>query len=97
MVLLTGFYSEINPDRRGEFLECLRRNEANRWLEEIHLCLEFPARPEEFILAHSMLATPKLRLIVHGRRVSFHDLFSYANAHLSGRRVAIANADIFFD
>ena len=38
-----------------------------------------------------------MRLVAHGRRVTYRDLFDYANRELPGRRVILANTDIFFD
>jgi hypothetical protein len=88
-VLLTAYYPDANPARRAEFVDCLARNAANEWLDAVHVFLEDGARPE--------LIDPKLHLVEHGRRATYGDLFAYANAHLSGCRVAIANADIYFD
>ena len=52
---------------------------------------------EELLSFLGALAAPKLWLISHGRRLTYRELFSFANRHLAGRRVAISNADIFFD
>jgi hypothetical protein len=87
--LLTGHYHDTAQARRDEFLACLRRNVENQSLDEVYVLLEDGARPE---LDHA-----KLRLVDHGRRVTYADLFAYANEHLHGRLVAIANADIYFD
>jgi hypothetical protein len=54
----------------------------------VHLFLEDGRRPD--------LDDPKLRLVELGRRATYRDLFDYANAHLAGRRVVVANADIHF-
>lgn len=40
MILLTGFYHDADSKRRGELLECLRRNVAVERLEEIHVFIE---------------------------------------------------------
>jgi hypothetical protein len=88
-VLLTAYYADPDPARRDELLGCLARNAANELLDEVHVFLENGARPE--------LADTKMHLVELGRRATYGDLFAYANARLSGRRVAIANADIYFD
>ena len=89
MILLTPYYPDADAARRAEFLDCLRRNVANRALDEVHVLLEDDAPPE--------LDAPKLRLVELGRRATFRDLFDYANRALPGRRVVAANADVYFD
>jgi FkbM family methyltransferase len=97
MILLTGFYHDADAGRRSEFQECLRRNLANDWLDEIHVVAEEPWDDGALLTACPLLADPKVRLIPLGRRATFHDLFDYANRCLSGRRIMIANADIYTD
>jgi len=87
-VLLTSYYEDPDAARRDEFLECLRRNVANELLAEIHLFLEDGARPE--------IDDAKLHLVPHGRRATYRELFDYASSTLAGRRVILANADIYF-
>jgi hypothetical protein len=89
MILLTGLYEDPDSNRRKELFECLRRNIENTCLEEIHLFAEDSMSLE--------LRSTKVRVKAHGRRVTYRDLFGYANNRLPGRRVIIANADIFFD
>ena len=91
--MLTAFYEDAAPARREELLECVRRNVADETIEEIHLFLEEALSPE----ARSALAAPKVRLVEHGGRATFRELFDHANANLAGCRIAIANADIYFD
>jgi hypothetical protein len=97
MILLAGFYEDKDARRLGELLDCLRRNLENVWLDEIHLFVEEPVALHELVSRHKLLASAKVRLIEHGRRVTYRDMFAYANSRLRGRRVIIANADIFFD
>jgi hypothetical protein len=87
--LLTCFYADPDPARRAEFVDCLARNASNEAVDEIHVFLEDGTPPD--------IDDDKIRLVDHGRRATYGDLFAYANARLSGRRVAIANADIYFD
>ncbi|HEY2031777.1 MAG TPA: hypothetical protein VGH20_21440 [Myxococcales bacterium] len=89
MIVLAGWYRDRTPARAAELLECVRRNCANPAVSEVHLCLEDGSRPD--------LIDAKLRLLEHGRRLTFRDAFAYANGALAGRRVALANADIYFD
>jgi hypothetical protein len=87
-VLVTVFYADPHAGRRREFLECLDRNTASGLFSEVHVFLEDGRRPQ--------LDHPKLRLVEHGRRATYRDLFDYASVQLSGRRVVVANADIHF-
>lgn len=97
MILLTGFYEDADLKRRGEILECLKRNVANDHLGEIHLFVEGALEVNTLLAVYPPLAAFKVRLIAQGGRVTYRQLFTYANDRLPGRRVIIANADIFFD
>jgi FkbM family methyltransferase len=97
MILLIGFYEDPNPWRRAELLECLRRNVANACLQQIHVFIEHPREHTQLVSAYPVLAADKVQLIAHGRRVTYRDLFEYANRRLPGRSAIIANADIYFD
>ncbi|CAM9618058.1 unnamed protein product [Sphacelaria rigidula] len=44
-----------------------------------------------------MHISAKLRVVELGRRMTFRDAIEYANGHLTGEVVALANSDIFFD
>jgi len=96
MLLLVGFYEDPDPKRRDEIVTCLRHNVANDRFEEVHVFVEEP--PErDVVRAHADLGAAKVRVVAHGRRVTYRDLFAYANQRLAGHRVIIANADIYFD
>lgn len=97
MILLAGFYEDSVRSRMEEYIECLRRNSANPLIAGIRLFLEDPICCADAISKYSELRHRKIELIEHGQRLTFSQLFSYANCHLSGSRVALANADIFFD
>ena len=97
MILLNGFYEDNDTNRQEEFLACLRRNVVNQQINEIHLFVEQPCRVDRLLSKYPSLAADKIRLVEHGRRLTYNDLFTYANTRLGGRRVIIANADIYFD
>ncbi len=97
MVLLTGFYTDEDPARKQELLECLRRNGENTLIHEVHVFLEDPAAERAVATACVESSKLKIRMVQHGRRLSFQDLFEYANRNLAGRRILLANSDIFFD
>ncbi len=91
MILLTGFYHDPDPQRRDELLECIKRNAANDWIDEVRVFIEDATAPETISADH------KVNLIPLGRRVTFRFLFDYANENLQWQTVLVANADIFFD
>src|SRR5436190_544785 len=96
MILLTGFYYDPDPQRRGELIECVRRNAENARIDEVHVFIEDGTDPKTLSLTES-IERSKIRLIELGSRATFRFLFDYANQNFSGRRVLVANADIYFD
>jgi hypothetical protein len=97
MVLLIGLYLDPDAARLGEFLTCLERNVANRAIDEVHVFVEEEINPADLAGRYRLLRSRKVRLVVTGVRVTYAALFAYANCELPGRRVIVANADIFFD
>src|SRR5262249_52484690 len=97
MNLLVGFYNDATPARTEEFIECLRRNAANTHIDQITIFIEDSTSPAEVQTWHPALKHPKMHLIPTGRRLTFKELFEYANRNLTGTDVVIANADIYFD
>ncbi len=91
--LLVGFYPDRSAARTEEFVDCLRRNLATEHIAEVHVFLEEPVD----VKAYPVLRDPKARLVHHGRRLTYHDLFAHANRWLPDRRVILANNDIYFD
>jgi hypothetical protein len=97
VILLAGYYRDQDSGRQEDFLECIRRNVDNDHIAEVHLFVEYAVAANALRKEHSALDGEKIRLVPHGRRVRFSDLFEYANRRLAGQRVIIANADICFD
>src|SRR5580698_4989686 len=99
MILLITLYVDTNIPRCQEFMECVRRNAANPCIDHLHVFVEIPANsPVAGLLpTFPQLGSPKVKLIHFGRRATYQDLFFYANTHLRGQRVIVANADIYFD
>lgn len=97
--LMVGFYRDPDPNRMRELLTCLERNLNNALIDEVHVLVEDrrPGRKYYLVEEHPVLAHPKVRLVDHKRRTSYKDFFDRANQKLAGRRVIIANADIYFD
>lgn len=97
MIVLVGLYLDASAERLREFLTCIERNAANRNIEAVHVFIEDAVDPAGLMTQYPELASPKVRLVLHGRRVTYRDFFDYATRELAGRRVIIANTDIFFD
>ena len=97
MILLVGLYLDPSPERFCELLTCIERNAANRNIAGVHVFIEDMTDPKQLVSCYPQLASPNLRLVAHGKRVTYHDFFTYANRELDSQRVMIANADIYFD
>jgi len=96
--LLVGFYRDAVATRMGELLTCLERNAANALFDAVHVFVEDKrVRRAQVLRDFPILSHPKIRLIDHGQRVSYRDLFDYASCALAGKRIVVANADIYFD
>jgi hypothetical protein len=96
--LLVGFYRDRVAERERELISCLERNVANDLFEAVHVVIE-EKRPRlpQFSRELPILRHPKVRLVDHGRRSRYADMFAHANCELAGRRVVLANGDIYFD
>jgi len=97
MILLVGFYEDAVAARTEEFVECLRRNCANPFIDRVIGFVEVAAAVDDVRARWPSLVHPKLELVAHGRRLSYDFLFELANRCFAGAAVAIANADIYFD
>jgi hypothetical protein len=95
ITLLVGYYQDPDPRRAAEFVECLRRNIANPYIEQVHVFDE--TRTQDLASKVPVLASPKVVIVPSAARMRFTDFFSYANNSLRGKTVATANTDIFFD
>ncbi|HKO99536.1 MAG TPA: FkbM family methyltransferase [Pyrinomonadaceae bacterium] len=96
MILLRSVYEDQDSGRTAELFECLRRNDQNEVFDEIHLFIEESNGAESFGSV-PWFQFRKVVAIPHDGRLTFKTLFKYANQNLAGRKVVIANADIFFD
>lgn len=97
MILLVGLYVDASVARTEEFIECVRRNTSNEHIESITVFLEDSVSSADAQARFPALAHRKVRLVAHGQRLTYAQLFEYANRHFPGVGVIISNADIFFD
>lgn len=94
-------YYTANDERREELAHCLRANLDNPHVTAVHVLAE-SQRDLETALQYARLAAfphrrPKLVTLVVGSRLTYEIAFAYANEHLAGAVVALANADVYFD
>ncbi len=97
MILLVGFYEDADAARTGEFIDCLRRNCANPFIDRVIGFVEMVTTADDVRVRWPSLVHPKLELVAHGRRLTYDSLFELANRRFAGAAVVIANADIYFD
>eukprot|EP01034_Spumella_vulgaris_P035319 gene35319-43546_t len=69
----------------------LTKNLANHAISDVYLLTEIKFDFTHFPNVH------KIHQAVIGHRMTFQDGFRFANEHLRGRVVALANSDIYFD
>lgn len=97
MILLTGYYRDSDERRAGELRECLRRNSGNPAISGLVVFVEDGTAAADVTAVVEEVHRGKVRLVEHGRRVTYEGLFSFAAALPHRQRFVIANADIYFD
>ena len=92
--IIAQYYHAATPDRQIEIEECLRRNLALPNVVHVHVLTEeyIFFDPQRFQVGYS-----KIKQTVVGQRLTFAAAFHYANQHLQGHVVTVANADIYFE
>jgi hypothetical protein len=97
MVLLVGLYFDADRGRQHEFLTCIERNANNRAIAEVRVFVEQKVDRGQLLTEWPQLRSPKVRIEIAGKRLTYRYLFAYANQQVPGRRVIVSNSDIFFD
>ncbi len=90
--LVTVF--NINKDELGPnsvFTQCLEQNLSHFLITKIHIFYQGPSENMPF-----MFTNPKIT-IVPTKRATLDKIFKYIDNNLSGKKVILANNDIFFD
>ena len=92
ITLIIYYCGDSREGRRQEYEECLRRNLANGHIQRIiNLGLD------EVELPAFAQRNPKVISHAINHRMTFRDAFRFANCHLQGPFVGIANLDTFLD
>jgi hypothetical protein len=88
--LFTTYYRTSEQAREEENLRCLVKNIENPLIETIHLVLQGEDLPP-------IPPTDKIRFVPHGKRPTFRELFTMANALEDGVIRMVSNSDIYFN
>jgi hypothetical protein len=88
--LITTYYKASEPEREIENIQCLLNNLNHPLISTIHLFLQDDGFP-------NIAKNAKLKLVAHGKRPTFNDLFSFSNSLHSKSIKIVANSDIYFD
>jgi len=89
--LCISLYPEKDTKRYEELMFCLHQNINLSEIKKIHIF-------DEGVTHSSLQAlSPKISIYPIYERPTYHDFFKFANEHLIGEKVIIANSDIFFD
>lgn len=91
-VLYINYYSDPNPDRRQEYLTCLKHNQQLKFIDKIFVFLD---RPED---KNDIVDFKNLEFVELQRRLEFRDVVDHAAKNLAaGTIVTILNLDIYLD
>jgi hypothetical protein len=81
-----------------EYAYCLRKNLENPAIQKVCLFIEDDYEAYVKSVNPILLTHAKLQPIRHQKRVTFLEMFAFANANFAhGTLIAIGNADIYFD
>ncbi|MBF0489702.1 MAG: glycosyltransferase family 61 protein [Candidatus Omnitrophica bacterium] len=90
--LLVSLWDDPDPKRREEFFSCLYKNIENPYIKRIYVFYE-----DTTGLWKEVLQNEKIQVVFLKEYPTYRTFIDYANQYLSGKMVAIANADIFLD
>lgn len=91
-VIYVNYYSDSDPERRQEYLDCLIKNQQLSFIDHIVVFLEKPEDQADIV------DTVKLEFINLGRRLEFRDAIDHADRFFPhGTIITILNLDIFLE
>jgi hypothetical protein len=97
LYLLTALFEAKTEQRAIEFKECVLRNVDNENFTELIIFFKDKEQLPNFWERYDYLKHDKIKVLHTNGRKTFKMLFDYANQHLAGQPVIIANGDIYFD
>lgn len=95
LILLTTMHP-CAEDRSRELAKCLKKNIENTYIEKIVILSEH-SRDTDFGACNEYLKDDSVLFIQVPSRPTYYDFIAYANHHFSGRKIILANTDIYFD
>jgi hypothetical protein len=97
MILLVGGHIPKLLARQKEYEHCLQKNLENLLIQRVYLFVEDDFDGYMRQINPDLLKHGKLKIIKHQKRVTFLELFTFANTLESGTLVAICNSDMYLD
>lgn len=97
--LITSLYNESEQERVDEYLICLEKNLAHPLIDRLEVFYDVskddPVASNNQILQYLQ----SKQVVIHyiNRRPTYQDCFDLANTQYVGKKIIIANADIYFN
>lgn len=100
--LITQFYKvnynnqpeDLIRKRQNEITQCLKSNLEYQFIEKIHFLYEHESDVEFMVQEGIFKENPKLIISELGHRLTYSDVFQYANQNLSGEVCVYAHSDM---
>ena len=90
LVILVQYYNDTNNERQKEIDFCFKQNLQNKWVKQLIHFNENDTKLPLWLQNH-----PKFKCITDQKRLTFNNVFEYANTNLVNEMVCVCNADIF--
>ncbi|HRN78489.1 MAG TPA: hypothetical protein PLU71_04570 [Candidatus Dependentiae bacterium] len=95
-VLITTLYNEQDSNRAAEFITCLEKNLSHPGIDTIHVLYD-TTKDTDSNYIHDILCEKTVNISYCIARPTYGACFELANQLYAGRRIIIANADIYFN
>lgn len=95
--LLTTLYYDKSKERRKELAYCLEQNIKNKYIQDIIIFTENPNNNGFGQEIDSIIIDNGLEVVRLKKRPTYFTFFDHANDNLYGKKIIVANSDIYFD
>lgn len=96
-ILLTMLYNENDKVRIDEYKQCLLYNKMHKLIQELVVIYDIGDDDQPQGDLYDFLYRENIPVKTIRGRVTFEQLFSFANKEYPNQKIIIANADIYFD
>lgn len=96
-VLITSLYNETNSLRANELLYCLETNVSNSLIEKVLVLYDTSRNDTQNQMLATISSIKNVTLYMIPGRPTFSEIFSIAARDFHGKKVIVANSDIWFD